>query len=237
MTIKNTIIGILAVAVISFGASALYFSFVNGNLGANPGITHWQSEAFLQGIYAGTGQQLSISNAGALTTSGGITNTGTLTQSGAAVFSGAVSGISTSSLTTLTVSGDTRLKSPVKTGSVCALAQPTGATTTVISATNACDCGLGVATTSITAASTLNLPTAEAMYADCLTTNGDSVRLFVKNATASTTVVTAGSASSTIAYDGSTGGSATLAASSWAELRFVRAADNAMVVVMDQYKF
>jgi len=85
---KNIIIGLLAVVAVVF--AVLYFS-VSNLLGANPGVTHWQSEAFLQGIYVGTGQQLSISNAGLLTTSGGLTNTGALTQSGNVQFSSSLS--------------------------------------------------------------------------------------------------------------------------------------------------
>lgn len=76
---KNIIIGVLAVVAIVLGV--LLLNVTTPYLGST-GTTHYQQESFLQGLFSGTSRQLSISNAGLLTTSGGITNTGTLTNSG-----------------------------------------------------------------------------------------------------------------------------------------------------------
>ena len=153
---------------------------------------------------------------------------GTQVIDGSGNFIGAVS-----SANSLTVTGDVRLKSPVESGASSTLS---GTTTTVITAAQACDNSFVAFSPSITEASTLNLPTTQALFADCLTTNGDSVRLYGQNKTASTTVVTVGNASTTLVYQGSTGGSATLAASSWIELTFIRVTDVLMVAIMDQFK-
>jgi len=74
------IIGIMGVAILTLGIMLFTGNGV-GSLGANVafGPNHYQSDVFLQGLYAGTNRQLSISNAGLLVTSGGITNSGTLT--------------------------------------------------------------------------------------------------------------------------------------------------------------
>ena len=212
----------MGVAIISLGV-LLFTGNGVGSLGASVafGPNHYQSDVFLQGLYAGTSRQLSISNAGLITTSGGITNSGTFTNSGALTQSAA-----------FTATSDVRLKSPVKTGAIGSVA---GTTSSVITAAQVCDDNYATTTPSITEASTLTTPSMVSLVADCLTTNGDEVSLTVLNTTASTTVVTAG-ASSTLYYDGATGGSATLAASSAAILRFIRTSATTLIVLMTQHK-
>ena len=189
------------------------------------GLVHSQQEIFVAGLKAGSSEEEVIDSSGyftgtlSLSSSDSVTNAGTLTQSGAATFS-----------------DDTTLKSPVFSGTYATIPQTTGATSSVITAANVCDSVMATTTPSITGASTLTTPSAATLFSDCLTTNGDMEYLYVLNTTASTTVVTAGT-SSTIAYDGSTGGSVTLAASSWAFLRFLRTSATAVVVIMDQFTF
>jgi len=131
------------------------------------------------------------------------------------------------------LSGDVRVLSPVTTGaSTTITASP--ATTTAITAAVACDKSLANVTPSITAASILTLPTAELMFADCLTTNGDEVTLYVRNLNSSTTVITAGSASTTIAIDN--GGTVTLGALGSAKITFVRLANNLMWAFVSVFK-
>lgn len=163
-----------------------------------------------------------------LDTTDGYSVDGTSIVNGSGVFTGAIT-----SANAVTLTGDTRIQTLVGTGSQVALA---GTTSSVITAAAVCDAGYATTTPSITEASTLTTPTAALLFADCLTTDGDSSDLIVLNTTASTTVVTAG-ASSTIAFDGSTGGSVTLAANSWAFLKFVRTSATAYVTIMSQYKF
>lgn len=83
MNKNKIVIGVLVVIALIF--AVLYFT-KGTNLG---GIAHWQKESFLQGLNVGTGQQFSVSNAGALTSSGANVLSGALTQSGAATLSGA----------------------------------------------------------------------------------------------------------------------------------------------------
>ncbi len=172
------------------------------------GITRFPNSGIAsRGAYFGTSMPTSITD-------------GTLTVTGATVLSGA---------TTLT--GSVRVLSPVTTGAVTVLS---GSTTTVITATQACAGITAYASSSITEASTLNLPTAEAMFAACLTTNGDSVTMFARNMTASTTVITAGSASTTIAIDN--GGTVTLGALGTARIIYKRLASNLMFAFVSVFK-
>ena len=75
--IKNIIIGVLAVALLVYGSLSLFAPKLG--IGEVTGPQHYTVEHFQQGFYVGTGRQLSIDNAGLLTTSGGITNTGAFT--------------------------------------------------------------------------------------------------------------------------------------------------------------
>lgn len=171
---------------------------------------------------------------------GGTTNYDTLDVSDGYYVDGSVvingSGVLTGVITSanaVTLSGITRIFSPVITGATSTLS---GTTTTVATAAQVKANIILNISPSITAASTFNLPTTQAMFADSLTTNGDNITFFVRNLTASTTVVTAGNASTTILYDGATGGSATLAASSWAKITLLRATDQLMLAIMNQFK-
>jgi hypothetical protein len=141
----------------------------------------------------------------------------------------AAGGINSSAAATL--SGTNRIYSPVKTGAVTVLA---GTTTASITAAQACAGITAQASTSIVAASTFNLPTAETMFAACLTTNGDEVSMSVRNMSASTTVITAGSASTTINIDN--GGTVTLGALGTARITFKRLASDLMWVFVSVFK-
>lgn len=196
---KNIAIGVLVITTLLL--SFLYFTNPVF-LGVGTGPAHYQNESFLQGLTAGTGSQLSVSNVGALT------------QSGAATFSDV-----------------TRIYSPITTGAVTVLS---GSTTTIVTAAQACAGVTAYASSSITAASTLNLPTAEDMFAACLTTNGDSVTMFARNMTASTTVITAGSASTTIAIDN--GGTVTLGALGTARIIYKRLSSTLMYAFVSVFK-
>jgi len=100
----------------------------------------------------------------------------------------------------LTVGGDARV-SLVSTGSVTAFT-----TSTSVTAAQLCDSSV-FTVTSLPASSTLTLPTTSTLFADCLTTNGDSISVSIWNlGTVSTTVMAAGTggtlavSSSTIIY-------------------------------------
>ena len=205
---KNIIIGVLAAVALVFGV--LYFN--TANLFGATGPSHYQQESFIQGLYAGTNRQLSISNAGLLTTSGGLT----------------VSGI-------LTATGDIRLKSPVITGASSTLSG-TGTPTSTLTAAQACDNSLVTFSASTTAASRLILPTADTMFADCLTAIGDEATVYARNLAASTTMIAVGSASTTIVYTNATEGTSTIGAAGYAKITFVRAANNLMLAITDVFK-
>ena len=80
---RNMILVVLVVVAIG----GYFFPRVGGLLG---GLFHTQQESFFEGILAGTTDQLSISNTGAITTSGATTFSGTNTLSGATTVSGAL---------------------------------------------------------------------------------------------------------------------------------------------------
>lgn len=231
--------------------TALYTTSTGGYTLSGAGI--FSGAVTHTGIVTFSSTTVIDANAGSLTVRVPIIGTSTLTMTGDATFNG--NGIFNADLTvgsggtitfgsavtatgTLAVSGaftataDVRTKSPVNTG---AIGTVLGTSTSLVTAVHVCDSMNANTTPAIDEASTLNLPAAELVYADCLTTNGDEEELTVHNTTASTTVVTIGSASTTLKFDGSTGGSATLASSSSAHFRFIRLSGTEMVVIMDQY--
>ena len=210
--IKNIIIGVLAVALLVYGSLSLFAPKLG--IGEVTGPQHYTVEHFQQGFYVGTGRQLSIDNAGLLTTTGGITNTGATTLSG-----------------TLTATSDVRLKSSIETGAISTIV---GGGAGVITNAQACDGSLLNSTASTTAASTLTLPVAENVFGDCLTTNGDSVTFFIRELSASTTVITAGSGSTTIAIDN--GGTVTLGAVGSAKVTLTRFSDTLMWAFVSVFK-
>lgn len=131
-----------------------------------------------------------------------------------------------------TLTGDVRVKSPVLTGASSTLS---GTTSTAPTAAEVCDGGIINVSPSITAASTTTLPTAASVFADCLTTAGDEVSVMIRNLTASTTAVVAGT-SSTLVYTNATGASATLAASGYMRLTFQRLTDTLLLVYAEGLK-
>lgn len=149
-----------------------------------------------------------------------VSGSGVITLSGATTLSG-----------TLTATSDVRLKSSIETGVISTVV---GGGAGVITNAQACDGSLVNSTASTTAASTLTLPVAENMFGDCLTTSGDSVTFFIRELSASTTVITAGSASTTIAIDN--GGTVTLGAVGSAKITLTRFSDTLMWAFVSVYK-
>lgn len=133
---------------------------------------------------------------------------------------------------TSTFTGDTRVASLVNTGASTTISTATGAAT-VLTAAYACDAGFVNTNASTTSASTLTLPSATTMFADCLTTNGDDTTVSIKNLSASSTVITAG-ASTTIAIDN--GGTVTLGALGSARITFQRQTDALMWAFVSVFK-
>lgn len=82
MTTNNKSILGVVVAAIAFTSLLVAGLMAKGgsNLGASVNAYEAGVKWFGNGVYAGLTQQLSIDNAGALSTSGGVSNTGTLTQ-------------------------------------------------------------------------------------------------------------------------------------------------------------
>lgn len=73
MTKKIYILGALAVIALLVSVFAFYRVGTIQLGSAGIGQNHYQSENFLQGLYAGTTGQFQINNSGAITTSGGLT--------------------------------------------------------------------------------------------------------------------------------------------------------------------
>lgn len=83
----------------------------------------------------------------------------------------------------LTASGDNRASSLIKTGSIATFTNTSTAT-----AANVCDNPLWTVTP-VTSTPTITLPATSTLFADCLTTNGDTVVFSVKTITTSTILV------------------------------------------------
>lgn len=182
----NYIFGVVIVASLVFGVLNYAYLFHNARVLGGSGYTHYQTESFLQGLYSGTNRQLSISNAGLLTTSGGITNSGTLTQSGATTLSGA-----------LTVTGETQTARAITGGSVLAIGN---ATSSVLTAANICD--YSGATITMTATSgAVTLPALSSLNGDCMASAGKTMEWFFRNDGTATTsaLITAGASTTLIA--------------------------------------
>lgn len=77
--IKNIVIGVLVVLTLLFASLYIRENRTDVDLGAGTGYAHYQQEAFLQGLYAGARDQLTIDNTGNITKSGDITVTTTNT--------------------------------------------------------------------------------------------------------------------------------------------------------------
>jgi len=127
-----------------------------------------------------------------------------------------------------TATGENRITNPKRTGPVTAL---TGNATSVVTAANVCDSSILTKTNSAASAST-TFPTAAAMFADCLTTNGDEVNLTFRNLgvnAASTTILVAAASTTMI------GETSTIDGGDEALLKFVRYSDTEMLIFVDEY--
>lgn len=154
-----------------------------------------------------------VTFSGTTSVSGGFTASGGLTATGA-----------------LTGSGDVRLKVPVQTGTVTAV---NNTSTLTLTAAQICDSSVIVATSSAVATTT-TLPTANLMYGDCLTTNGDSITIAFRNigSAASTTYITAGASTTLV---GVTANDDIIDGGSEATLRFERVSASEMVVKLLEF--
>mgnify|MGYP001559581442 FL=1 len=136
---------------------------------------------------------------------------------------------------TASVAGDVRLKVPVQTGTVTTIASSSVDTLT---AAQVCDSSViaknswdGVASsTAIT-----NLPSAANMYADCLTTNGDSIQITFRNlhtTAGSSTAITAGVSSTLVGVDAN---SDIINGANEAMLEFIRYSATELIVVIREF--
>ncbi len=148
--------------------------------GAGTGYTHYQTENFLQGLYAGTSGQFHVSNSGA------ITNSGTLAQTGIATFSGASTFASTLQVDSVRYGG---------------LPLNVATTTKILSAAEACDySAINFAAQAVS--STLRFPSSTAMISDCLSLIGGSklLKVFAASSSAADIALAVGDASTTIYF-------------------------------------
>lgn len=136
---------------------------------------------------------------------------------------------------TASVAGDVRLKVPVQTGTVTTIASSSVDTLT---AAQVCDSSViaknswnGVASsTAIT-----NLPSAADMFADCLTTNGDSIQITFRNlhtTAGSSTAITAGVSSTLVGVDAN---SDIINGANEAMLEFIRYSATELIVVIREF--
>ena len=168
--------------------SALLVFFIAGlfgsaSLGAiGPGPTHFQKENFIQGLSVGRTGQFEVQNDGVVSSSAAFRTNGALSVSGN--FTGA----------TADFSGELEA-SLVEEGSLATLTQTS---TVTISAAQLCDNNVLSFNFGRNQGSS-TLPSASSTVADCLTTDGDVLTLFLRN-TSSTSYFTliAGDASTTL---------------------------------------
>jgi len=86
----------------------------------------------------------------------------------------------------ITATGDVRVKTPVKTGAIA-----TFTVTSTATAANVCDNPLWTVTPA-TGTPSITLPATTTLFADCLTTNGDTLSFNVKTITTSTILAVGG---------------------------------------------
>lgn len=129
---------------------------------------------------------------------------------------------------TLSATGETRAP-VVETGSVTTLTL--GAATTSITAAQACDSNVIAWAPGVSASSTL--PTAAAMFADCLTTNGDFVQFIFNNdsATSGNTNVIVAAASTTLIGPGT--GDDIIAIGTSAIVKLIRVSATEMIAYVE----
>ena len=135
----------------------------------------------------------------------------------------------------LTGTGDVRLKVPVQSGTVTTIASSSVDTLT---AAQVCDSPViakaswdGIA--SSTAITTL--PSAATMFADCLTTNGDSIQITFRNlhtTAGSSTAITAGASSTLVGVDAN---SDIINGANEALLEFIRYSATELIVVIREF--
>lgn len=136
---------------------------------------------------------------------------------------------------TASVAGDVRLKVPVQIGTITTIASSSVDTLT---AAQVCDSSViaknsweGIASsTAIT-----NLPSAASLYADCLTTNGDTIKLVFRNlhtTAASTTAITAGASTTLVGVDAN---SDIINGANEAMLEFVRHSATELIVIIREF--
>lgn len=101
-------------------------------------------------------------------------------------------------------------------------------TPNTISAASICDQNYIPITIGNTTTPTINAPTAAALYADCLTTNGDVKDVVIYNSSAATATLFAANTSGTLYYDVS----ATVAAADIAILRFIRESATVLRIIL-----
>lgn len=121
-------------------------------------------------------------------------------------------------------------------GSIAAITQ--SATTSAATAANICDNSiLNVTITNATGTNTFTLPTAANLVSACLTGDGMSKTVYLRNTgssvATSTTVTT--NTGITLRKSGNTGGTLSVAATSTAALRFLRTSSTAVDVYVDPY--
>lgn len=154
-----------------------------------------------------------VTFSGTTSVSGGFTASGGLTATGA-----------------LTGSGDVRLKVPVQTGTVTAV---NNTSTLTLTAAQICDSSV-IAATSSAVATTTTLPTANTMFGDCLTTNGDTISILFRGlgGAASTTYVVAGASTTLV---GDTSGDDIIDGGNEAFITFIRASASEMVAIIQEF--
>lgn len=121
-------------------------------------------------------------------------------------------------------------------GSIAAITQSSAAATTT--AANICNNSiLNVTITNATGTNTIYVPTAATLISTCLTGDGMSKTVYLRNtgsSVATSTVVTTNTGI-TLRKSGNTGGTLSVAATSTAALRFLRTSSTAVDVYVDPY--
>lgn len=171
------------------------------------GNVAYEIQDFREGIRAGVARQFTVSRLGAVVTSGTLTAT----------------------------TSDVRVKNPVQTGAVTNLASSSVATLT---AAQVCDSSViqkGDWTGNASSTAILNLPTAANLYADCLTTNGDTYTFTFRNtavAAASTTAIIANTSTTLVGIDANAD---VIAGANEAVIRLVRYSATELLAFIDEF--
>lgn len=77
MNTKNIVIGVLVVTTLLFGGLYLNARSVSNAVGKNSGLSHFQTESFLQGLAGGLRDQFQVSKSGVVTQGGTVLSTST----------------------------------------------------------------------------------------------------------------------------------------------------------------